>query len=149
MALRGVLKEGHMVDAIIRGLLGKLVPIYDYILSHPAVITVVLGILVLFYLAGLFQLKIVEKKTREFILALAPDLIKEKPHITSSGIYKHVLPRWEIELKKWNVLFIPHRLDIWPVPANPKNLVSKMGFNPEWVRKLLEEEKFKLDELGD
>lgn len=138
-----------MIDAIIRGLLGRLEPIYDYVLTHPALITIIFTVFVFIYLAGLFQLKYAEKKTRELVLILTPDLIKLKPHITSSGIYKHVLSRLENEIKKWHLLFIPHRLDIWPVPANIKNIVSKMGFNPEWVKKILEEESIKLDEFSN
>lgn len=130
-----------MIDAIIRGLLGRLEPIYDYVLSHPALVTVVFAIFVGIYLTGLFQLKYVEKKTREMVIALALELLKAKPNITASGIYKHVLPRWETKLKKWHILFIPHRLDIWPVPASPANIISKMKFSAEWVGDLLEEEK--------
>ncbi len=137
-----------MIDAIIRSLLGGLEPIYDYILSHPSLVTIVFTVLVAVYLAGLFQLKSVEKKTREFVLDLAPELIKSKPHITSSGIYKHVLPRWEKELKNWHPLFIPHRLDIWPVPATAKNVITKMGFSPDWIKELLAENNVLLDEFG-
>jgi hypothetical protein len=136
-----------MIDAIIRGLLGSLEPIYDYILSHPTLVTIVLAILVSIYLAGLFQLKSVEKKTREFVLDLVPDLVKSKPHITTSGIYKHVLPRWQKELKSWKILFIPHRLDIWPIPATASNIITKMKFSPEWIKELLKENNVLLDEF--
>ncbi len=138
-----------MIDGIIRGLLGGLVPVYDYIMTHPVLVTLIFAVLVGLYLAGLFQLKHIEKMTRELVIALSPDLIKAKPHITSSGIYKHILPRWESELKKWHVYFIPHRLDIWPVPATAKNIISKMDFTPDWIKNVLQEENFLLDEFSN
>jgi hypothetical protein len=138
-----------MVDGVIRGMLGpSLTPIYDYILVHPQIISVILMIWIILYVLGRYQLTTIERKTKEMVLDLGRKEIARNPHISSSALYKKIYPEWEAELKgkKWGTYFILHRLEFWPVPVKPETVLVKFPFSAEWIEDLLVENQIRREE---
>jgi len=135
-----------MIDAIIRATLGpSLTPIYDFMLSHMTEVSYVLLVVIALYFAGVLQVRSIEQKTRAMVLDASKKAITNKPHITSRGIYKQLFPQWEAQVKKW-AWFVPHRLDLWPVPVNAANVQKRFNFSPEWISELLKQNDIHLDE---
>ncbi|NTV35528.1 MAG: hypothetical protein HGA53_01100 [Anaerolineaceae bacterium] len=135
-----------MFEAIIRTFLGSLSPILDYIQNNPMVVSLVLGIYIAIYFAGRLQLETIKRKTTEMVLAYTREELKKKPNITSGGIFKHIYPLWEKEVGTW-VKFIPHRTDLFPVPATAAAASKKLPFTPEWLVEVLKENKIELAEF--
>jgi len=135
-----------MVDAFIRASLGPtFTPLYDFMLNHMGLVSLVLFFILAIYFAGVLQVRSIESKTMTMVLDASKKAIANKPHITSHGIYKQLFPQWEAKIKKW-AWFVPHRLDLWPVPVSAANVQKKFNFSPEWISALLEQNGIHLDE---
>ncbi|HEY89886.1 MAG TPA: hypothetical protein G4N98_09195 [Thermoflexia bacterium] len=125
-----------MVEALVRGLLGPLSGLLDFILDNPILISGILAVWLGIFVAGKLQLQNIERKTVELVLGTSPSLIAAKPHITSRGLYKRIYPRWETSLRQWG-WFIPHRMDLWPVPITPETVRQKLPFSYQWIAEIL------------
>ena len=125
-----------MVEALVRGLLGPLSGLLDFILDNPMLISGILVVWLGIFVAGRFQLQNIERKTVEMVLGISPSLIAAKPHITSRVLYKRIYPRWETSLRQWG-WFIPHRTDLWPVPITPETVRQKFPFSHQWIAETL------------
>jgi hypothetical protein len=135
-----------MVDAFIRASLGpSLTPLYDFMLSHMGLVSLVLFFVLAIYFAGVLQERSIKSKTTAMVLEASKTAVINKPHITSRGIYKQLFPLWEVQIKKW-AWFVPHRLDLWPVPVNATTVQKRFDFSPEWISELLKENSIHLDE---
>ncbi|MEA3308374.1 MAG: hypothetical protein U9Q70_02520 [Chloroflexota bacterium] len=125
-----------MFEALVRGLLGPLSGLLDFILDNPTLISGILAVWLGIFVVGKLQLQNIERKTVEMVLEISPSLITAKPHITSRGIYKRIYPHWETSLRQWG-WFIPHRLDLWPVPVTPETVRQKLPFSHKWIAETL------------
>lgn len=129
---------------MIRGVLGpSLTPLLDFLETHPTIVAIFLFVLVGIYVAGRIQLNNISNKTKAYVLNRYQEVIQRRPKITAAGLYKLIYPDWAQEVKKWG-WFIPHRLDLWPVPVNADNVKSKMSFNAEWVSEILKKNKIEI-----
>ena len=140
-----------MVQNLIRGLLGPtLAPLLDWVLENQLIVALILGVLLAFYVAGRIQLGNIRKQTEELVLALSAGHIKNKPHITSRGLFKKIYPVWADQVGSW-AKFIPHKHDLWPVAPKPETVAAKMGFDHKWIADALKANNIELDEfkVGD
>jgi hypothetical protein len=101
---------------------------------------------------GRWQLYRIEQRTAQFVLEMSREWLARKPNITAGGLYKRIYPRWSESVRHWG-LFIPHRLEIWPVPVRPETVQQKLSFSPQWITALLAkhgvELKAKEDDVQD
>jgi hypothetical protein len=70
------------------------------------------------------------------VLDASREWLSKKPNITAAGLYKRIYPRWSEAVRDWG-LFIPHRLEIWPVRVSPQSVRDKLSFSPQWIAALL------------
>lgn len=130
-----------MIEGIIRSLLGpSLTPVLDYLQNNPGIVAIFLFVLVAIYIAGRIQLGNIYAKTKEFVITRYKEEIQRRPNITPTGFFKVIYPEWEKQVKKWG-WFIPHKLDLWPVPVNPETVKNKMTFDAKWVAEILKQNK--------
>jgi len=138
-----------MILAFVKGMLGNLGrPVLDFILDNPSFVTGVLAVWLGVFVAGRLQLRHIEQKSVELVVELGRELIAKKPHITASGLYKRIYPRWSQSLRKWG-WFVPHRLDLWPVPVRPETVQQKFPFSPQWIAEVLRQHGTPLEENGN
>lgn len=138
-----------MFLAFIKSMLGDLGrPVLDFMLDNPSLVTVILAVWMGVFVAGRLQLGRIERKSVELVLAMGQEMIAKKPHITARGLYKRIYPRWCKALRGWG-WFIPHRLDLWPVPVKPETVQQKLPFSPQWIADVLHQHNIKLEENGN
>jgi len=128
-----------MLLGLVRAMLGPLAPILDWAEAHPNAVALCFAIWGAIWGVGKIQLNRTEKETRALVLELGRNLLAKKPGMSARALYEAVYPDWARSVRKW-ALFIPHRLELWPVLANPENLKERIGFTPEWVKGVLEDE---------
>jgi hypothetical protein len=136
-----------MVEGLIRGLLGpSLAPLLDWVLENQFIVAIILAVVLALYIAGRVQLSTIRKETEEMVLELSAGHIKNKPHITSRGLFKKIYPVWSEQVGSW-AKFIPHKHDLWPVPIKPETVAAKMGFDHVWIADALKANNVELDEF--
>jgi len=134
-----------MIQAFIRGLLGpSLAPLVDFINNNPYIIGLILFVFVALYAAGRIQLHNISVKTQTLVLERSKKEIQQKPNISADSLYKLIYPDWAAQINQW-ALFIPHRLDLWPVRVTPENAKVKLAFSPEWIVAVLKAHHIELE----
>ena len=128
-----------LIVEVVKGMLGPLAPVLDFILDNPALTSIVFLLWFVIYVAGRMQLGKIEAKTRDLVLQISQAELAQNPQITAQLLYKIIYPRWSEALPQWG-RFIPHRLDLWPVPVTAKNVTQKIPFSPEWIAGVLREQ---------
>jgi hypothetical protein len=137
-----------MLLAFIRSMLGSLGgPVLDFMLDNPAPVTGLLAVWLGVFVAGRLQLRHIERKSVELVVEIGQELIAARPHITAKGLYRRIYPQWSQSLRKWG-WFVPHRLDLWPVPVRPETIQQKLPFSPQWVAEVLRQQGIRLEENG-
>lgn len=133
----------------IRSMLGSFGrPMLDFILNNPSFITGILAVWLSVFVAGRLQLRRIERKSVELVVEMGQELIAQKPHITARGLYKRIYPRWCEAVRGW-AWFIPHRLDLWPVPVKPETVQQKLPFSSQWIAHVLRQHNITLEENGN
>lgn len=115
--------------------------------QQPILVTGILAVWLGVFVAARLQLWHIEWKTIELVVKMSPELVAEKPHITPRGLYKRIYPRWSQSLRKWG-WFVPHRLDLWPVPVRPETVQQKLSFSPQWIAEVLRHRGIRLEKDG-
>jgi hypothetical protein len=134
-----------MIIALARTLLGPFAIILDYITGNPVIFSIILSIYLGIYIAGVIQLRNIKEKTTLLVIEISQQELRKKPNITSGGLYKRIYPLWEKEVKNWG-WFVPHRLELWPVPVSPDVVKQKMAFTPQWIADTLKKNNINLNE---
>ena len=135
-----------MIEYFVKSMLGTLGGgVLDFMKHNPAIVAGVMAIWLALFVAGRLQLWHIQRKSAELVVAMSRQFIADKPHITSSGLYKHIYPSWSQSLRQW-AWFIPHRLDLWPIPVRPEMVQQKFPFSPQWIAGVLRDHDIKLDE---
>lgn len=138
-----------MFRAFIRSMLGSLGrPVLDFMEGNPAVVTGILAVWLCVFVAGRLQLRRIKHKSVKLVMEMGRELIAGKPHITARGLYKRIYPHWCAALREW-AWFVPHRLDLWPVPVKPETVQQKFSFSPEWIAAVLRQHGIRLEEDGN
>ena len=138
-----------MFVEFIRGMLGGLGrPVLDFMLDNPLVVAGVLAVWLSVFVAGRLQLRRIERESVALVVEIGQELVAQKPRITARGLYKRIYPHWCKALRQW-AWFVPHRLDLWPVPVKPETVQQKLPFSPQWIAEVLRQNNVILDEHGD
>jgi hypothetical protein len=82
--------------------------------------------------ASKLQLKRVKDRTEAFMISSARVVLEAEPRLSVEKLYKRLYPIWS-EMVHKTALFIPHRWEIWPVPATPERVARQLGYTPEWL----------------
>lgn len=137
-----------MFLAFIKSMLGDLGrPVLDFMLDNPSFVTIILAVWLGVFVAGRLQLRHIERKSVGLVVEMGRELIAKKPHITARGLYKRIYPRWCEAVREWG-WFVPHRLDLWPVPVKPETVQQKFPFSPQWITEVLRQHGVRLEENG-
>jgi hypothetical protein len=110
--------------------------VIEWLQAHPAITLLVLLLWISIFFAGRYQLQRVEKRTRAFVLENAQQMLDENPQMNSTQLYEKLYPRW-CQLLRETAWFVPHRSELWPLPATPKIVHDRINFTPEWLHKYL------------
>ncbi len=82
------------------------------------VYAVVLFVWLALFLAAKWQYDRLRKRTIELALAKAEELMRRDRSVTVEQCYEALLPDWKAMLKQ-TTWFIPHKTELWPMPATP------------------------------
>jgi hypothetical protein len=91
-----------------------------------------MGVWLLFFLLGKRQFDQARQLTLDLALSKVKAARKSNPEMTVDQYYGALLPEWETRIKE-KIKFIPHKLEIWPMPAKPDYVRSRLNFTPEWL----------------
>ncbi len=138
-----------MIEVMIRSMLGPAGgAVLDWLRSHPTVTNGILALFLIVYAMGRLQLRRIEQRTIQLVLEMSKEWLARKPNITASGLYKRIYPRWSEAVRHWG-LFIPHRLELWPVPVRPETVQSKLPLSPQWIAEVLAKHGIQLQTRED
>lgn len=138
-----------MLEVMIRSMLGKSGgAVLDWLRVHPGVTTFIFALFLITYSLGRWQLHRIEQRTAQLVLEMSREWLAKKPNITAAGLYKRIYPQWSQLVGHWGI-FIPHRLELWPVPVRPETVQRKLSFSPQWIAALLAKHGIQLKEPGD
>jgi hypothetical protein len=138
-----------MILAFVKSMLGSLGrPVLDFILNNQSLVSAILAVWLGVFMVGRLQLQRIERKSVELVVEMGRELLANKPHITASGLYERIYPRWSQSLREWG-WFVPHRLDLWPVPVKPETVQQKLPFSPQWIAGVLRQHGFQVEEDGN
>ncbi|MBE7556006.1 MAG: hypothetical protein HS126_33545 [Anaerolineales bacterium] len=126
-----------MMELYLKSLLGGWgSAILDFMLDQPSVVAGLLLVWFAIFVAGRLQLRRIEQKSAELVVTMARELLVTQPDLTPEGLYEQVYEPWRARVSQW-ALFIPHRLDLWPVPVTAKTVQQKLAFSPDWLVEVL------------
>lgn len=104
--------------------------------ANPLPISAFFIALLAFFAAGKWQLKRIEDRTKSMVIEAGREALGENPQITAKELFEKLLPEWEKMLRE-TAWFIPHRLELWPIPAAPQTVSERINFNSEWLSQYL------------
>lgn len=96
----------------------------------------------LFYLAGTFQFRHIQKKTREIVLKYANLAMEGKLDRSYEKLYEACYPEW-CEMVENSAVFIPNKSELIPVKATVENVKKRINFTPGSMKTFLKEYKIK------
>jgi hypothetical protein len=101
-------------------------------LANPVPVGLSCGTWLLIIGASKLQLKWIKDRTESLTIATAQSVLEKEPLLPLDKLYERVFPSWSQMVRK-TAVFIPHRWEIWPVPATPKRVAGRVDFTPEWL----------------
>jgi hypothetical protein len=126
-----------MVDAVLREMLGPFAFILDFILANPELVSGILAVWLAVYIAGRIQLWKIEQQLKLLILEEGQRTAAAgKKSISYHGVYKRVEKQFQEGLP-FGMFFIPHRLDLWPVPPTYAHVTKRIPLSQELIEKVL------------
>ncbi|MGA2083417.1 MAG: hypothetical protein ABSH53_22830 [Holophaga sp.] len=85
-----------------------------------------------FYIFGRRQFSRVRQGTTELVLEQGRLAGQARPRPTVEGFFAQIQPAWRAMLRQ-RAWFIPHRTELFPVPAQPEVVARRLNFTPGWV----------------
>jgi hypothetical protein len=108
----------------------------------PAVTFAILACWLFFFLTGRLQLRKTRKLAERLILSHVSDL-EARPRMTLREFHALVLPEFK-EQVRGTIWYVPHRTELFPIPARPETVVERLGLSPEYVGRILIREGIEL-----
>lgn len=105
-------------------------------LDNPYPVGGFLTLWMMLFLAGNWQLSRIKERTKAISLKEARRLLEHEPDIRVKQFYDQLKPDWE-RMVRSSALFIPHRWELWPMPASPHRVEQRIDFTPEWLGEFL------------
>lgn len=128
-----------MLYEIFRSMLGAWSrAVVDWLQAHPATTALALSIWLSLFFAGKYQLHRLQVRTQVWAIENATAVLKQHPGITAQQLYDQLYPDWRQMLRR-TAWFIPHRWELWPLPATPDRAAKRIDFTPQWLRNHLME----------
>jgi hypothetical protein len=112
-------------------------------MSIKTTITIAFYLLVLWYIvfvAGTIQYRVLKKRTIQLILKYAQQAMDGGLDRSYESLYQALYPEWCVMVKK-TAVFIPDKTELYPIPANVKNVKKRLIFTPRWVKDCLIDHK--------
>lgn len=94
------------------------------------------AIWLIFLASGRIQLKKVKERTVALVLSEVKIALRKNPSLTIEAFYKLIYPQW-CQMLKDTAKFIPHKSELWPMPASPDYVKDRIKFSPEVVGRFL------------
>jgi len=104
---------------------------------------IVFSVWLIIFLLGKSQLRSIEKISASYIIQKYEELAAHNRKIRLGQFFSAISGDWE-KVVKGKVLFVPHRYELWPMPASPKYLAKRLPFTENWVGKVLVEHNMEL-----
>ncbi len=138
-----------MIRAMLHGMLGDYGDaIVNFMVEHPVAIAVFLGLWMGLILAAKLQLRRIKRETVRFVVREGTLALARNPNLTAAQLFDLLFPRWSVEVSRW-AWFIPHRWELWPVPARLAAIEQKFQFSPAWLEQLLQQQGILKRGAGD
>ena len=115
-------------------------PFFDI---KPTVSFITFSIWLILFVLGRAQFNKIKKLTQSVIVEKASAQIKENKSITLKEFYNQIYPSW-CDLVKESIYFIPHKSELWPMPAKPDYVRERSGVEQEWTARILLEHGIEL-----
>ncbi|NIS83561.1 MAG: hypothetical protein GTO14_25945 [Anaerolineales bacterium] len=128
-----------MILEFIKSLLGSWGrALLDFLQMNPEISTLIFSLWLAIWLAGKYQLQRIEKRTGTFVLENSQQALDENPRMTVKQLYALLYPKW-CQMLRTTAWFVPHRWELWPLPATPKIVQERINFTPKWLKQYLKE----------
>ncbi len=132
-----------MMLQMVRAMLGPFVFIADWATANPLAWGAILFVWTGVWALGKVQQQRIANETTGLVLDMSHKLLAEKPTASAQDLYKAIYPVWAASLPRW-AKFVPHRLEMWPVPARPEAVQQQLQFSPEWISRTLAEHEIQV-----
>jgi hypothetical protein len=106
--------------------------VIEWALVNPVQVGLACGAWLVIIGASKLQLKWIKDRTESLMLTTASGLLEVNPRLPVDKLFDQVYPIWS-EMVRKTALFIPHRWEVWPVPATPERVAGRLDFTPEWL----------------
>lgn len=106
--------------------------VIEWALANPVQVGLACGAWLIIIGASKLQLKWIKDRTESLMLTTASRLLEVNPRLPVDKLFDQVYPIWS-EMVRKTALFIPHRWEVWPVPATPERVAGRLNFTPEWL----------------
>jgi hypothetical protein len=130
-------RERTMVQLVLQMALGEYgAAVTQWMLAHQTLLA--LGLALWFGLIAFakFQLRQIETRTRQFVVSESRRALVQNPELTAAQLFALLYPRWSDQVTGW-AWCVPHRWDLFPVPARLAAIQAKFQFTPELVQTCL------------
>ena len=114
-----------------------------WMVANPAIVGGVLLVWMGLLAAGKLQVRRIKDRTQSMVLDAANQRRDEGKGVGAKQLHRRLYPDWS-EMVRHSALFVPHRLEMWPVPATPENVEHHVDFTPEWIYRFLSARGFRV-----
>lgn len=114
-----------------------------WMVANPAVVGAVLLVWMALLGAGKLQVRRIQGRTQSMVLDAANQRRGESKGVSAKQLHRRLYPEWS-DMVRHSALFVPHRLEMWPVPATPDNVQHHVDFSPEWIYRFLTKQGFRV-----
>ena len=109
----------------------------------PAITIIFTTIWLVFFVLGREQFKRIKANTQRIALENIVPALEKNKNLTVSQYYKAINKQWE-EMVPKTAKFIPHKSELYPVPAKLETVRARINFSPEWLGAFLHLKGFTL-----
>lgn len=117
----------------------------SWLSSNPLYLLLLYGTWLLLWGAGKVQLRRNIQFLENSTLSFAQQSITIEGRVGVDTVYELVYCAWKQQFHRlaW---FIPHRWELWPIPARLEVVQQRIGFSPEWVKTYLQKNNILIKE---
>jgi hypothetical protein len=106
--------------------------VIEWLLAHPAVLGSILAVWMGLMLWSQQSLRRVQNRTNALVLEGARKALAANPRLNSAQVYEQLYPEWCLMVRR-SAMVVPHRWELWPLPATPSIVRDRIGFTPHWL----------------
>ena len=106
--------------------------VIEWALANPVQVGMACAAWLIVIGASKLQLKWIKDRTETLMLTTARGVLEANPRLPVDKLFDQLYPVW-VEMVRKTALFIPHRWEVWPVPATPERVAGRLDFTPEWL----------------